>query len=136
MRFNKVFGTAAAILLIISCFLPWVVVVSKAITISGMDANGTNYGKPGYLNLILAIIFLIFSFIPRVWAKRANLLIVALNLGWAIRNYFMLSACQAGECPEKKIGLYLQLVASIIILIAALFPDMKLPEEKNNLPVS
>ena len=102
MRFNKVFGTAAAILLIISCFLPWVVVVSKAITISGMDANGTNYGKPGYLNLILAIIFLIFSFIPRVWAKRANLLIVALNLGWAIRNYFMLSACQAGECPEKK----------------------------------
>jgi len=38
--------------------------------------------------------------------------------------------CRVGECPEKQIGLWLVLLASALILIAALFPDVKLKEEK------
>jgi hypothetical protein len=53
-----------------------------------------------------------------------------LNIAWAIRNYFIISMCREGECPEKQIGLWLVLLASILILIAALFPDIKLKEEK------
>jgi len=49
--------------------------------------------------------YLLFTFIPRVWAKRWNLLIVALNISWAARNYFIISACSGGECPEKKSGI-------------------------------
>jgi hypothetical protein len=129
MRYIKWIGLAAALLLIISCFTPWVIVLSKNITISGIDGGGSNFGKPGYFNLLMAVFFIIFHFIPRVWAKRANLVVVALNTAWAVRNFFVLSFCRGGECPEKQTGLYLMLFASLLILVAGLFPDMKLPKK-------
>jgi hypothetical protein len=73
---------------------------------------------------------IVFHFLPKLWAKRVNLLIVALNIAWAIRNYFIISMCREGECPEKQIGLWLVLLASVLMLIAALFPDVQLKEEK------
>ncbi len=130
MRYAKWIGLAAAILLIGSCFIPWVVIESRHITISGIDAAGTNYGKPGYFHLIMIVFFVVFSFIPRVWSKRGNLLVVAMNFAWAVRNFFELPACEAGDCPVKKIGIYLMMLASVVMLIAALFPDIKLPEQK------
>ena len=120
----------AVILLIVSCFLPWVIIPSKNIVVSGVESTGTNFGKPGYNHFVLSFFFIIFHFIRRLWAKRSNLLVVALNIAWAIRNYFIISMCREGDCPEKQIGLWLVLVASVLILIAALFPDIQLKEEK------
>jgi len=120
----------AVILLIVSCFIPWVTIPSKNIVVSGIESTGTNFGKPGYTHFVLSFFFIIFHFIPRLWAKRSNLLVVALNIAWAIRNYFIISMCREGECPEKQIGLWLVLLASVLVLIAALFPDIKLKEEK------
>ena len=111
--------------------MPWVIVESRNIIISGISAKGTNFGKPGYLNILLTIVFIVFSLIPRVWAKRANLVVVALNIAWAIRNYLLLSDCRGGECPEKQIGLYLLILSSLIVLVSALFPDLRL-DRKNN----
>ena len=125
-------GLFAVILLIVSCFLPWVIIPSKNIVVSGIDSTGTNFGKPGYTHFVLSFFFIIFHFIPRLWAKRSNLLVVALNIAWAIRNYFIISMCREGDCPEKQMGLWLVLLASILILIAALFPDIKLKEEKKD----
>ncbi len=130
MRYMKWIGLAAATLLIISCFTPWVFIESRNITVSGVESNGTNFGKPGYIHLVLTVLFLFCSFVPRVWAKRLNLLVTGLNVGWAIRNYFLISACMGGECPIRKTGLYVVMLASLILLIAALFPDIKLPQEK------
>jgi hypothetical protein len=59
-------------------------------------------------------------------------LIVALNIAWAVRNFFIISMCREGECPEKQIGLWLVLIASSLMLIAALFPSMELKEEKKD----
>ena len=126
----KWIGLAAAVLLIVSCFTPWVIITSRNITVSGVDATGTNYGKPGYFHFVMTFFFLLFSFIPRVWAKRFNLLVTGLNFAWAIRNYFIISSCQGGDCPDKQAGIYLTVLASLLLLLAALFPDMKLPEEK------
>lgn len=132
MRYMKWIGLAAAVLLVVSCFTPWVFIESRNITVSGIDATGTNFGKPGYFNLLMGFFFLLFHFIPKVWAKRSNLLITALNLGWAIRNYFIISMCRGGECPEKEAGIYLMLLASLIMIVTALFPDIKLKEEKQH----
>ena len=129
MRLMKWIGIVAAILLTISCFTPWVVIESKNITISGIDATGTNYGKPGYFHIIMALLFLLFSLIPKVWAKRCNLFIIAMNFAWAIRNYFVIAACQGGDCPEKKTGIYLVVLSSVLMLAAALFPDVKLSDQ-------
>ena len=130
MRYIKWIGLAAAVLLIVSCFTPWVFIESKNITVSGVDSTGTNFGKAGYFHFLLTAFFLICTFIQRIGAKRLNLLITALNLGWAVRNFFIISSCQGGDCPLKKTGLYFMLLASVLMLVSALFPDMKLPDGK------
>jgi hypothetical protein len=58
-----------------------------------------------------------------------NLAVVALQVGWAVRNFYLLSACRI-DCPSKQTGLYLQLIAALLMLVAALFPDMKIPRGK------
>jgi hypothetical protein len=52
-------------------------------------------------------------------------------MAWAIRNYFIISACRGGDCPEKYTSIYLLLLASFLMLLSALFPDIKLPEQEN-----
>lgn len=118
------------ILLAAACMLPWVEIVSRNIVVTGLESAGTNYGKPGLVNLIMSGFALIFFMIPRIWAKRTNLFFCAFNLAWSIRNFIIVSTCHGGECPEKQTGLYLLLLASVIMLIAALFPDMELKEDQ------
>jgi hypothetical protein len=126
MRWLKWTGVAAAIVLIIACFMTWVVVPSRSITVTGIDTTGTHFGKPGYFHFILVLFYLPFIFIPKIWAKRANLAVTALNIAWAVRNYFIITLCRGGECPEKKIAIYLLVIMSFIMLMSALFPDIKL----------
>jgi hypothetical protein len=129
MKYMKWVGLFAATTLIVACFLPWVVIESRNITVTGTETTGTRFGKPAYFHFAMTVFFLFFTLVSRVWAKRANLLIVALNLGWAIRNFFVITACQGGECPVKQIGIWLVLVSSVLMLISALFPDMEVREE-------
>ena len=126
-KYMKWIGVLAALLLLISCFTPWIIIESRKIVVSGIDSTGTNYGKPGYLHFVLAGLFLIFSYLKKIWAKRVNLLVVAVNLAWAIRNYFVVTACAAGECPVTQLGLWLMLLSSLLMLLSSLFPDIKLP---------
>ncbi len=126
----KWIGILATIALVTACFFPWVFIESKNITVTGIDSTGTSFGKPGYFHFVLAAFYLVFHFTPRIWSKRMNLLIAALNIGWAARNYFLISSCAGGDCPEKKAALYIVLISSFIMLIAALFPKIKLLEEK------
>jgi len=129
MRWMKWIGILSAILLVVSCYTAWVFIPSKQLTVSGVDASGTNFGKPGYFHFVMAAIYIVFTLIPKVWSQRSNLLICAFNLAWAIRNFIIIPACQMGECPEKKQGLYLTLIASVLMLVASLFPDIKLKQK-------
>lgn len=128
----KWIGLLAVILLVVSCFTPWVIIQSKNIVVSGIDSAGTNFGKPGYVHFILSVFFIVFHFIQKLWAKRWNILIVVLNIAWAARNFFIISMCREGDCPEKQIGLWLVLIASVLMLLAALFPDIKLIEDRKD----
>jgi hypothetical protein len=40
------------------------------------------------------------------------------------------SGCYRGICPAKQMGIWLMLGASILLLLMALMPDMKLEEKK------
>lgn len=120
MRWMKWFSLAAAALLIISCYNTWVIVGSQQIAISGVDASGTTFGKPGYFSLVLTIAYIILTLIPRLWARRINLFFATLNFAWVIRNYLLLSRCEAGECPQKQTFFYLYILAGVAMLIGAL----------------
>jgi hypothetical protein len=130
MRWIKWTGIIAAIVLIIACFMPWVIISSVNITVTGVNATGTNFGKPGYFHFMTTSFFVVFTLIQKTWAKRANLLVTALNMAWAIRNYFMITLCRGGECPEKKIGIYFIVIASVLMLASALLPDLKMDRKK------
>lgn len=125
MQIIKWLGVAAAIALIVSCYLPWVVIESKEIVISGVETTGTNFGKPGYFHLALAGLYLLFVLIDRVWSKRVNIFISAFNVAWALRNFAIVSACSGGECPEKQVGLYLVLISSLTMMFSVLFSGAK-----------
>ncbi len=119
----------AAIILTIACFMPWSKIESIGLTLSGIDTTGTRYGKPAYNHFILTTLILLLTFIARIWAKRLNLLFGVMNLAWGIRNFILFGRCEAGDCPERQIGLYLVLVASIILMLTILFPKMELKDD-------
>lgn len=119
----RILAITACLLLIASCFFPWVTIESKNITISGMDTEGTNFGKPAYMHFLLASLVIIFLLLKKGWAHKMAIFFAALNLGWALRNFFIISMCRGGECPEKHIAIYLVfLFAVLIILFSLLIP--------------
>src|SRR4030095_4771575 len=103
----KWIGLLGAIALIVACFFPWVFIESKNILVTGINSAGTAFGKPGYFHFMLAGLYLILHFIPRLWAKRFNIFVSALNIGWAARNYFLISDLKPGYFHFMLAGLYL-----------------------------
>ena len=126
LRIIRYLSLASCALLAISVFLPWVTIRSLDLTLTGMNTVGTDFGKPGFFHLLMVAFYLLFTAIPKIWAKRFNLLVGALNLAWALRNFLMIPACSGGECPDREAGIWLALAGSILLLIGALFPDVDL----------
>ena len=130
MKHSQLTGIIAALAVIGICYMPFVVIASEHIVITGLDSGSTSFGKPGLMNIILSVVCMLLFATPKVWAKRMNVFIAAINFAWAIRNYLLLTTCNAGECPEKKLGLYLLLIACFIIQIMTFMPKIKLPKEE------
>ena len=131
MNYSKWIGFAAAVAVLLVCYLPWVYVPSVQLEIGGMFANGKhNLGKPGLMNIICSAGAAILFLLPLVWAKRTNIFFCGFNIAWAVRNYIILSRCYGGDCPEKKLGLYLLLAAAALMLLMSFLPGMQLTEEK------
>lgn len=129
VKYPKWIGLLGILLIVIACFVPWVYIKSKQLIISGFYTIGTHFGKPGILHIFLASIATIAFCINKLWAKRTNILICAIHIAVAIKNYILITSCFAGECPEKKIGIFLIIIGSVIMMLAALFSDAPI---KNN----
>ncbi len=95
-----------------------------------MSAPGTMFGKPGLMHLVLGVPLLIFFIIPKIWAKRTNVFIAAINIAWSVRNYILLTTCFMGECPQKKWGLILSIALSSFIIVMTFFPKIRIPLNK------
>ncbi|HUQ97228.1 MAG TPA: hypothetical protein VM010_06160 [Chitinophagaceae bacterium] len=127
MQIKKSALLLLALLMLGSVFFPWVVIESKGITITGMNAAGTAYGKPGVLTLLFGGLVFIFALVPRIWAHRICLFASALHAGWALRNFLILSGCQGGDCPARQPAFYVYLISSFLLLVAVLLQDVKMP---------
>ena len=90
MRLKFFLSFLAVALLILSCFLPWMVIESKSMTITGVDTGPRKFGKPGYFHFIWAGLFLLFLLVKKGWATWVILIAAAFNLAWAFRNFLML----------------------------------------------
>jgi hypothetical protein len=129
-------GMIACITLIISCFLPLTFYADPHIT-NEADRTFTSfysykdqYGKPGYSLVFLSALILLLMILPRVWAKRTNLFLGAFTLAYVIKTYILFTSCYNAYCPEKRTGIYIMLCSAIVILIACVFPNMKIVATK------
>ena len=119
-------GILACITLIVSCFLPWAYYNDLHEDFTGFYSHGNNYGKPGKFLVIVGGVALLFMLLSRIWAKRLNLFLCALALGYTIKTYILFVSCYNNYCPVKLPGIYLMLFSSIFMLVAAVFPEFKM----------
>jgi hypothetical protein len=125
MKYSQLLGCIAVLILAAVCYTPWSFIADKNIVVTGMSAPGTVYGKPGLMHFVLGAVLIILFLIPKIWAKRINLFISAINLAWSVRNYILLTTCYMGECPQMKPGLIFSIVLSAIIFVMTLLPDLR-----------
>ena len=128
MKNSQWIGIAAALLLIGACFLPWAYFPDLQKDFTGFFSEKNTYGRPGKVFVFLCVIAIIFFLIPKVWAKRANIFIGALTIAFGIKCFLLFTACYKGICPDKKLGIFLVLIASAIMTLAAILPDIKLKD--------
>ena len=126
MKYFKWVGICAALVTIVGCFLPWIEIVSIPKTVTGLDPAGTNFGRPGKVQIFFDILAVILFIIPRIWARRTNLFLAAFAIAWAFRNIIIYSRCEMGECPQRGLGIWMVMIGSVLVLVSAIFQDLKL----------
>ena len=123
-------GLAACITLIVSSFLPWGYYADLHQTFTGFYSYHNEYGKPGKFLSFFAVLNFVFMLLPKVWAKRANMLICAITFAYAVKSFILFGSCYNNYCPEKLFGLYLMAVSAALILLASVFPNVKMGDKK------
>lgn len=126
MKYYKIIGFAAAILVVVSCFLPWAYYADIDKHFTGFFTYQNMYGKPAKAFIFLAVISVVLILINRIWAKRTLLFVTAVNVAYLIKTYVLFTSCYSGVCPQKEYGIFLLVIGVVGIIIAALFPDTKL----------
>ncbi|GGH71457.1 long-subunit acyl-CoA synthetase (AMP-forming) [Filimonas zeae] len=132
MKYSQTIGIVAALALMGACFLPWIHIPSLQETYTGMYTGATRFGRPGVMTISLAAVSVLLFSIPRIWAKRTNVIIAAIGISWAARNFMLMTSCLMGECPEKKSGIYVAPFLAAVIMLMTLLPKMVLPAQKKD----
>jgi hypothetical protein len=131
LRYSQFFGVAAALVLIISGFLPWTWHPDIQKYFTGFFSENNTYGKPGKVFIVLCAMAIVFFLIPRLWAKRFNLFFGAVILAYAIKCFIVYSGCYAGTCPVIQYGLWMMLISAMGLMLGAVLPDIKLKKEED-----
>jgi len=127
MKYSQLIGIAASIFLVIICTLPWVYIPSLHLYLSGVNGKASaelNFGNQIQSHGLLATTMIICFFVSRVWSKRLNVFLGAINLAWAFKNFLIFSMCRGGECPEKQTALYLLVLFAAIMFVMSLLPKL------------
>ena len=123
-------GIIAALVLIASCFIPWTYYPDIDKTFTGFFSQANAYGKPGKAIIFFSVLSIVLFIIPKIWAKRFNVLVTAITVAYCVRSYVLFTTCCGGVCPEKKAGIFLIVISSALMLVSSLLPDLKLNDEK------
>ncbi len=129
MKYSQIVGVIIAVLVMGVCFLPWSIVAEHNIVVTGMRATGTDFGKPGLMNVVFSLVMILLFCIPKIWAKRTNLFIGAINFAWSVRNYLLVTTCYFGECPQKQVGLFALLFFAFGAMLMTFIPKINIQED-------
>lgn len=130
MRYSQWIGVLAAAALMLSGFLNWTWYPDIKKYFTGFFTENNMYGKPAKALIFFAIIAVIFYLLPKVWAKRWNLLVCVIILAFAIRSFIVFSQCYRGICPERQPGIWLMLGSAVVMMLCALLPDLSVTQDR------
>lgn len=130
-KFLQWAGIISAIGLIIACFMPWTYDEGLRQTFTGFYSMQGKYGKPGKFLVGYATIFIVLSLLPKVWAKWTNIFLAGLMFAYVLTRVNLYGGCYAAYCPQKLLGLYLIIITALIMLIAAVFPNLAINKNDN-----
>jgi hypothetical protein len=125
MKHYKLIGWCAAVLLVVTCFMPWTYYADLNKNFTGFFSEKNIYGKPAMFFVFFAVASALLIYLDKTWAKRTHIFLAALNIGYLVKTYILFTSCYNAYCPEKKIGLYLLILGSAVLMIVSLFPDIK-----------
>ena len=134
MKYSQTIGIIAVLALLVSCFFPWIEVISLHKTFSGVDGkvnDNLTFGKQIIGHTFFAVFLIAFFLVQKIWAKRANILFGLMNLGWAIKNYILFSMCRQGDCPKVLPALYLVVLLAFVIQVMVLIPKLEIKKSTN-----
>lgn len=129
MKYSQWIGIAAALLLVAACFLPWAYYPNLDKEFTGFFSERNTYGRPGRVMIFFCAVMILLFAIPKVWAKRTNIIVAGITIAFTIKCYIMYTGCYQGICPEKRVGIFLLLAGSAITMIASLLPDLPVKQE-------
>lgn len=125
MKYYKLIGVTACVILVVSCFLPWTFYSDLNKSFTGFFSEENVYGKPGKVFIFLAVVSAALIIINKIWAKRTLLFLTAINVAYLIKTYVLFTTCYNTVCPQMQYGFYLLILGVVGIGFASLFPDMK-----------
>ncbi len=106
--------------------MPWTHYISINETFTGYQVkrfpNGPYYGRAGLIITILTSIILIGMFSAKMWMKKVNLFLAAMQVAYAVRTYILFTSSMFPGEVEKKIGIILLIPLSVLLLISSVFP--------------
>jgi hypothetical protein len=126
MKYSNYIGIVGSLTMVISCFFPMAYYPDLDKSFTGFFSEANIYGKPGFFFIFFGAAAILLFVVPKIWAKRINLLVGALIVAFAVKTSILFMTCYRGTCPVMRGGLYLLLVSSGVVLIAAVLPDLKL----------
>jgi len=129
MKYSQQIGVAAALLLVASCFMPWIEIPGFNKTLSGVNGvvnSNITFGTQIKAHAFFCTIAIALFLTNKIWAKRWNIFVCFLSLTWAIKNFILFRLCRP-ECPVTKQGLYILIFSASIVMLMALLPKVKLP---------
>jgi hypothetical protein len=132
MKYSQWIGVAAGLLLIGACFMPWAYFPDVQKNFTGFFSEKNIYGRPGKVLIFFCVIQIVLFLLPKVWAKRANILVSAMTIAFAVKSFILYTACYKGICPDKRAGIFLVLGMAVIMLVASFLPDLPVKEEKGS----
>ena len=130
-RYSKWVSLLAALVLIISCLVPWAFYPDLGKSFTGFFSQNNVYGKPGKLLVVMAGFSILAQFLPYISLKRVNMLLMALNFAYAIKSFIIYASCYQGYCPQKQAGIFMMLLSSALLLVCAVLPSSKQLASRN-----
>ena len=129
MKYSNWVGVSFCLILIVACFLPWAYYPDLNENFTGFFSQKNIYGKPGKVFVVLSALSILLFLIPRIWAKRVNMMLSVLLVAYAVKSFILFTSCYSGICPEKKVAIFAVMICSLVIMGMTIFPDLKISKE-------